>query len=70
MSGVAARWEKTEGRRGSRSHVLEGAASAATSFTTYTVSRKPGAVHGPSYAERTIDRPRVLVILTPTRWMS
>ena len=25
---------------------------------------------GPSYAERTIDRPRVLVILTPTRWMS
>lgn len=25
---------------------------------------------GPSYAERTLDRPRVLVRLTPARWTS
>ncbi|HXJ79090.1 MAG TPA: pyridoxamine 5'-phosphate oxidase family protein [Candidatus Methylomirabilis sp.] len=35
---------------------------------THRLSRRYLGPDGPSYAERTIDRPRVLVALTPARW--
>jgi PPOX class probable F420-dependent enzyme len=37
---------------------------------THRLSRRYLGPDGPSYAERTLDRPRVLVSLRPTRWTS
>jgi len=37
---------------------------------THRLSLRYLGLDGPSYAERTLDRPRVLVSLTPTHWMS
>jgi PPOX class probable F420-dependent enzyme len=37
---------------------------------THRLSRRYLGPDGPSYAERTLDRPRVLVRLTPTTWVS
>jgi nitroimidazol reductase NimA-like FMN-containing flavoprotein (pyridoxamine 5'-phosphate oxidase superfamily) len=37
---------------------------------THRLSRRYLGPGGPAYAERTLDRPRVLVSLTPVRWTS
>jgi PPOX class probable F420-dependent enzyme len=45
-------------------------ASARLLELTYRLSRRYLGPDGPAYADRTLDRPRVLVRLTPTRWTS
>jgi PPOX class probable F420-dependent enzyme len=45
-------------------------ASARLLELTHALSRRYLGPDGPGYAEKTIDRPRVLVRLTPVRWTS
>jgi len=57
-----------------RAEVVEGPvaprASPGILELTYRLSRRYLGPEGPAYADRTLDRPRVLVRLTPTRWTS
>jgi hypothetical protein len=54
--------------------ILEGPAAPRLSprllELTYRLSRRYLGPDGPSYADRTLDRPRVLVSLTPVHWTS